>query len=55
MKSLIRKRRNIKLGMGQICAGCGAQWLGRGAWVTTGSTIISVAVMNGHHSDFLST
>ena len=42
----------VKSGSG-VCAGCGAQWLGRG-WVATGSTI-GVAWVNGHHPDFLST
>ena len=42
----------VKSGSG-ICAGCGAQWLGRG-WVATGSTA-SVAVVNDYHLDFLST
>ena len=42
----------VKSGPG-VCAGCGAQWLGRG-WVATGSTI-GVAWVNGHHPDFLST
>ena len=36
-----------------ICAGCGAQCLGRG-WVATGSTV-SVAVVNDYHLDCLST
>ena len=38
----------VKSGSG-VCAGCGAQWLGRG-WVATGSTI-GVAWVNGHHPD----
>ena len=42
----------VKSGSG-VCAGCGAQWLGRG-WVATESTI-GVAWVNGHHPDFLST
>ena len=39
----------VKSGSG-VCAGCGAQWLGRG-WVATGSTI-SVAWVNGPSSRF---
>ena len=42
----------VKSGSG-VCAGCDAQWLGRG-WVATGSTI-GVAWVNGHHPDFLLT
>ena len=42
----------VKSGSG-ICAGCGAQWLGRER-VATGSTV-SVAVVNDYHLDCLST
>ena len=42
----------VKSGSG-ICAGCGAQRLGRG-WVATGSAV-SVAVVNDYHLDFFST
>ena len=52
VKSLIRNGVISGSGSG-VCAGCGAQWLGRG-WMATGSTI-GVAWVNGHHPYFLST